>query len=101
MNCESCKGYEVCNQYGDIQKSEHCNGPTNFAIIAKNEAALTIWLNEKLHFCSVISCDECVAKDECYSHESNDTEDYTNEDLWYAWLTQPHREDKPNENDDR
>ena len=80
----------VCDTFREEHTDEEKSEQTNFQIITKNEAALTIWLNEKLHFCSVIPCDECVAKDECYSHESNDTEDYTNEDLWYAWLTQLH-----------
>lgn len=65
---------------------------TNFEKITKNEGTLTTWLSEKLYFCSAVSCEECVAKQECYSHESNDTEDYTNADLWYAWLKQPHIE---------
>ena len=62
---------------------------TNFERITKNEGTLTSWLDEKLCFCTEISCGECVANKECW-HQGNDT-DYSNAELWYEWLKQPHK----------
>ena len=98
MKCKHCNGTGTTNWFvnGTFLDCPYCGGTgemememTNFEKITKNAGTLTTWLSEKLYFCSVISCEECVAKQECYSHESNDTEDYTNADLWYAWLKQP------------
>ena len=63
---------------------------TNFEQITKNEATLTNWLQEKMYFCTEMPCDECIANKECW-HQGNGT-DYSNADLWYAWLKQPHKE---------
>lgn len=58
---------------------------TNFEKITRTPETLTDWLQEKMYFCSEVSCSECIANEECW-HQGNDT-DYSNADLWFEWLT--------------
>lgn len=80
------------NHRKEKERECNCSRPyeivlTNFENITKDEATLTDWLQEKMCFCTEISCDECIANKECW-HQGNDT-DYSNADLWNAWLKQP------------
>ena len=80
MTEEERRIYEQCRNV-----SPHRDEPqTNFDRITQSPEALTSWLDEHVGFCMEISCDECVAKKECW-RQGNDT-DYSNGELWYAWL---------------
>ena len=57
---------------------------TNFENITESPEKLTSWLDEKMCFCTEISCHECIAYKECW-HQGNDT-DYSNAELWLEWL---------------
>lgn len=87
--CKDCAIKDNCSHHRPckLQCEDYEREPqTNFEQITKDEATLTDWLQEKMCFCTEISCDECIAYKECW-HQGNDT-DYSNADLWNAWLKQ-------------
>lgn len=94
MKCPICDGGGRITSLpsGMPVKCTRCNGTgkvemTNFDNIAKNEDILAKWLSDKIGFCGVISCGECMAyvsEDKC--------KDVTNAELWSAWLKQPRKE---------
>ena len=92
------RGGKICDVDDDIkdvkelleETIDRIEAPTNFDKITKNEATLTDWLQEKMCFCTEMPCSECIANKECW-HQGNDTE-YSNAELWFAWLKEKHNE---------